>query len=84
MNMEVQASVLLALSEYINPAMFQQEELVGSDLADIVNDSLSILEVVYDLEEIYNITIEPENLTKLQTVSDLVQAIDQKVNPAFR
>jgi acyl carrier protein len=84
MNTEVQASVLAALSEYTSPTIFQPQKLVDINLADIVNDSLSLLEVVYDLEDRYDITLKPERLTELQTVADLVYAIDREVATSLR
>lgn len=79
MNTEVQDSVLSALSEYTNPDLCNTPQLVESNLADIVNDSLSLLEVVYDLEDRYNITLKPETLTEMRTVADLVHAVNGEV-----
>lgn len=83
MNTEVQDSVLSALSEYTSPNCIQPQKLVETALADIVNDSLSLLEVVYDLEDKYNITLKSERLTRLETVADLVLAIDQEVSSSL-
>ena len=80
MNTEVQDSVLSALSEYTNPDLRYTPQLVESNLADIVNDSLSLLEVVYDLEDRYNITLKPETLTEMRTVADLVHAVNGEVS----
>jgi len=84
MNKEVQDSVLSALSEYASPSVFQPNKLVEINLADVVNDSLSLLEVVYDLEDKYKVMLQPERLTELQTVADLVNAIDQEVTTLSR
>ncbi len=84
MNMEVQQSVLSALSEYSSPNSINPQVLGEVKLADVVNDSLSLLEVIYDLEDKYNITIEHEKLTALETVDDLVIAIDGEVSLAAR
>jgi acyl carrier protein len=84
MNMEVQQSVLLALSEYSRPSSIDPQEIGESRLADIVNDSLSLLEVIYDLEDKYSITIQHEKLTSLETVDDLVIAVDGELSSAAR
>jgi acyl carrier protein len=84
MNTDVQNTVLAALSEYTSPTVFEPQKLVDINLADIVNDSLSLLEVVYDLEDKYDITLKPERLTELHTVADLVCAIDREVSESLR
>jgi acyl carrier protein len=80
MNREVQDSVLSALSEYTSLTRFQMNKLEAINLVDVVNDSLSILEVVYDLEDRYNITLKSEQLIGLHTVADLICAIDQETS----
>lgn len=84
MNMDVQQSVLTALSEYSSPGVIDPQTMGECKLADIVNDSLSLLEVIYDLEDNYNITLQHEKLTALETVDDLVIAVDGEVSLAAR
>ena len=49
-------------------------------LEDLNLDSLALLETIYDLEEHYDIVLEPTVLTRLTTVSDLIAAIDSTLS----
>lgn len=43
---------------------------------DLKADSLDIVELMMDLEENYDITIEDEEATKLNTIGDIVKYIE--------
>ena len=43
-------------------------------------DSLDVVELMMNLEEEYNLTIEDEALTKMQTIADVVDYIDKALN----
>lgn len=64
-------------------------EKLGKDLAEITleksfkddlgADSLEVMEMVMDLEDKFDITIEDEDAEKLNTVGDVVAYIETKV-----
>ena len=58
-------------------------EITPETKLDALNlDSLNILEVIYELESRFNITVEDSNLTALKTVNDMVNMIDSTLAAA--
>jgi len=49
-------------------------------LRDLELDSLSLLELVYELEEHYHIVVDDEHLLSLKTVADLTQMVCAAMN----
>ncbi|MFT6092626.1 MAG: acyl carrier protein [Pseudohongiellaceae bacterium] len=86
MNKDVQAAVLsnvlLILSDYTNHSFNDSEGSKDLILSDLVYDSLSLLEIIYELEDKYKVTICPNRLKSLRTISDLVLALDQELKSA--
>ena len=58
----------------------QQATVVDSstELEQLELDSLALIEVVYELEEELDITLEPSALQSLRCVGDLVMAINRE------
>lgn len=83
MNKDVQATllsnVLLVLADYSNRSLIDLNSSKEFMLSELVSDSLSVLEIIYELEDKYQITISTERLRRLITVSDLVLALDQEL-----
>ena len=48
-------------------------------MADIGFDSLDIVDLIFDLENEFEIEIEDEELEKIRTVADLVNIIEKKI-----
>lgn len=86
MNKDVQAAVLsnvlLILADYTSYSFKDSVESKDLVLSDIVSDSLSVLEIIYELEDKYHVTISVDRLKNLYTVSDLVLALDQELESA--
>lgn len=84
MNKDVQttvlSNVLSILAEYTALNLQNIEEAKACELASLVSDSLSILEVIYELEDRYKVTINAENLRQISTVSDLVSALHNEIS----
>lgn len=83
MNKDVQdnvlSNVLNVLSDYSDEANVEIETIKNCVLSDIVNDSLSVLEIIYELEDRFQVTIKAENLQYLHTVSDLATAVNDEI-----
>ncbi len=59
-----------------------EEEIIMMDsniIEDLEADSLSVMEVVMNLEEEYEIEVEEEDIKTLKTVGDVVRYIDRKL-----
>ncbi|HAG70846.1 MAG TPA: hypothetical protein DCL66_01460 [Gammaproteobacteria bacterium] len=86
MNKDVQApvlsNVLLILADYTSHSLKDSAELKDLVLSDLVSDSLSVLEIIYELEEKYKVTISANNFKNLRTISDLVFALDEELKSA--
>ena len=59
-------------------------ELTTDIARDLGADSLDLVEIAMDLEERFNILIKDEELLPLRTVGDLVQYLEEKVDPGNR
>lgn len=51
-------------------------------LAELELDSLSILEVIYELEEYFGFELSEPQLQELTTINDLIRFFDHPDNPA--
>ena len=49
---------------------------------DLHGDSLDALEIIFQLEEEFNIKIEEEDARKIVTVQDIVNYVNKKAKPA--
>ena len=67
--------ILAALADYLKQ---DQTKLSPQDTLrqDLGLDSLEIIELLYELEEGFNLTIPDEDLEKLQTVGDVIHYIE--------
>ncbi|NOQ50222.1 MAG: acyl carrier protein [Mycoplasmataceae bacterium] len=52
---------------------------ITSSLKEIGIDSLDLLDMIVELEGIYNIEIDDSVLLKLETVKDVIDAIEHKI-----
>jgi len=76
--MEVRSLVLTKLSERSEDALqvtYLATNSLDQSLADLRLDSLTLIDVLYDLEDHYAITIENSELDKMLTVNDLVKVV---------
>ncbi len=52
---------------------------INDDLVDHVGlDSLSILEIFGTIEEKFNVVLEPDKISKMKTIEDIVNLIEKK------
>ena len=77
MTMDIQSLVLTKLADHMPEPCCRSSVDPATRLLDLRLDSLAVLEVVYELEEQLDITVELSELHELLTVSDLVAAIDK-------
>jgi len=72
--------VMAALSEYLK----KDERKLAPTLSlreDLGLDSLAIIELLYRIEEVFNLSIPDEDLEKLQTVGDVIAYIENGMGP---
>jgi acyl carrier protein len=77
MTMDIQSLVITKLVDHLPEPCCRSRVDPAASLLDLRFDSLTVLEVVYELEEQLDITVELSELHQLLTVSDLVAAIDK-------
>jgi acyl carrier protein len=86
MNKDVQGTVLSdvlsILKKYTSHSFKDSDESNELVLSNIFSDSLSVLEIIYELEDKYRVTIRADRLKSLHTVADLVSALDQELKSA--
>jgi acyl carrier protein len=76
----VAKQVIAALGEYLK----KDERKLAATLSlreDLGLDSLAIIELLYRIEEAFNLSIPDEDLEKLQTVGDVIAYIEHGLGP---
>lgn len=76
----VAKQVIAALGEYLK----KDERKFAATLSlreDLGLDSLAIIELLYRIEEVFNLSIPDEDLEKLQTVGDVIRYIEHGLEP---
>ncbi len=76
----VASQVIAALGDYLN----EDQRKLGATLSlreDLGLDSLAIIELLYRIEEAFNLSIPDEDLEKLQTVGDVIVYIEHTLGP---
>lgn len=73
----VRAEILAVLQNYADgaPELTDKTELV----ADLGLDSLAVMEVVADIEDKFELTIDDEDLRAVATIGDVVSAIETRL-----
>jgi acyl carrier protein len=72
--------VIAALGEYLK----KDQRKIAATLSlreDLGLDSLAIIELLYRIEEAFNLSIPDEDLEKLQTVGDVIVYIEHELGP---
>ena len=72
-----QIKEILATSVNVNPDKVTYEATLDSDLGI---DSLDSVELVLEVETRYNIQISDEEILGINTVKDLIEIIETKIN----
>jgi len=76
----VASQVIEALGDYLN----KDQRKLGATLSlreDLGLDSLAIIELLYRIEEAFDLSIPDEDLEKLQTVGDVIVYIEHTLGP---
>ena len=76
----VAKQVIAALGDYLHKDERKLTALL-SLREDLGLDSLSIIELLYRIEEAFNLSIPDEDLEKLQTVGDVIAYIEHGMEP---
>ena len=72
-NIETQVIQIVSGAAMVDPSRIRPE----SSLAEMGVDSLAQIECVFSLEEAFQIEIPEEELWKLRTVQDVINAVNQ-------
>ena len=77
MTMDVKNVVLAKLSEYAPDQINCSSIDINSTLKEMEFDSLALLQIIYELEEHFSITIDESELSRVDTIADLICVIDK-------
>jgi acyl carrier protein len=79
MTTEVDAKIISILRERFPHLNEFDESSLAMTLNGLKLDSLELIEIVYELEEYFSITIHSSALEKLGTIVDLVNVVDSEL-----
>lgn len=79
MTMEVNAKIISILRERFPHLKEFDESSLTMTLGRLELDSLELIEIVYELEEYFSITIHPSALEELGTIADLIDVVDSEL-----
>lgn len=77
--MDVRSMVFSKLAEHSPPSLITGGLTNEQKLSELDLDSLALLEVLYDLEDHYSITVNSGELLNLRTINDLIGVVDRSV-----
>lgn len=80
MTKEVEELILDKIRCRYSESKQQNVILAETMLGDLELDSLSLLELVYELEEHYRIVVDDEQLLSLKTVADIARMVCAAMN----
>jgi acyl carrier protein len=80
---DVTPKILAALGAYLkrDPATIQADHHLRDDLG---LDSMAVIELLYRIEEVFEIQIPDQDLVGLSTVGAVAQYVEQRLAPATR
>ena len=76
--MQVRDKTLQLLTHYTDKADRQAIDM-DSPIAELELDSLAMFEIVFELEECFEVELDEVELAELKTVRDLVERIGEKL-----
>ncbi len=80
MDKEDVKETVLALIQESSTTLLQNQPLdLQADLNEIGLDSLSIVEIIFELESRYSLVVDEERMATMETVNDLIDMIVQAV-----
>ncbi|HEY7128090.1 MAG TPA: acyl carrier protein [Nitrospira sp.] len=79
----VTQKIIAALGDYLrrDPKTIEADHHLRDDLG---LDSMAVIELLYKIEEVFNIQIPDQDLVGLSTVGSVVHYVDQRLAPAKR
>ena len=78
MTMEVDVKIASILRKRFPHLKEFDESSLTMSLDGLKLDSLELIEIVYELEEYFSITINSSALEKLRTIADLISVVDSE------
>jgi acyl carrier protein len=77
----VTQKIIAALADYLkrDPQTIEADHHLRDDLG---LDSMAVIELLYKIEEVFNIRIPDQDLVGLSTVGAVAQYVDQRLAPA--
>jgi acyl carrier protein len=79
----VTQKIIAALADYLkrDPNTIETDHHLRDDLG---LDSMAVIELLYKIEEVFNIQIPDQDLVALSTVGAVAQYVDQRIAPVKR
>ena len=76
----VTQKIIAALADYLkrDPTTIEADHHLRDDLG---LDSMAVIELLYKIEEVFNIQIPDQDLVSLSTVGAVAQYVDQRLAP---
>ncbi len=75
---EILERIRVALSPYVSSDVVVTPDMkIGSD---VEIDSVEVFDVVMELEEHYDISLPMEITSEIQTIGDLIQAVERQID----
>ncbi|MEQ8408860.1 MAG: phosphopantetheine-binding protein [Gammaproteobacteria bacterium] len=79
MTTDVKTSVLETLSAHVPEKQTLEALHESQKLDQLALDSLDMIEAVFELEEQFNIVLESHELSTIESIGDLITAIEQQL-----
>jgi len=75
------AGKLRSLMKSASPAQVEWDSVTGqTEIATIGFDSLSVLDLIYDIQQAFHLEFDAEEMTGIVTVADLVDFLEKKMS----
>jgi acyl carrier protein len=82
MTTDVRPIVLEKLADFCGTSINALSLVDSTPLQKLDLDSLATLEIIYELEETFGVTVDTEDLQDILTIGDLVNTLRNTVKPA--
>lgn len=80
--MDVKAAVIRALNKYTETNFASSETTEDLTLEQLKLDSLDVLELIYELEEEFQLELESSQLRNIETLSQLITVFEVHIRQA--
>ena len=82
MTMDVKNTVLTKLTDHVSEQISSSNIDINASLKELEIDSLAVLQIIFELEEHFSIVIDESELSQIETIGDLICAVDKSLKSA--